>query len=224
MTMGVTSPAVTATIASSSRATPCDTWPRPISASPSPSRAIVARSASACRLAICAASRNAAAAASKFPASCSPRAGGTSRYPCTSESGPTSSACRAARASQPPPRTGSPRDEEPEPDPEGASRRTVGIAAAQRLGIGPGLQLDRRLVAADEVRRHRGPLQVVEPERLRPIRLRQPGVRVGPLLAGERLAAVRERVSSGPGLRHRWSPWSALYAGREQRHRQRTAI
>ena len=124
-TVGDTSPAVTATIASSSRATPWSISPSSMCACPWPKRPSVARSRSPKRSAIRAASSNVARDSAAWPSSRPCNARGRRTYPASTQSSCPSSMSRAARASQPPPRAYSPRPMRPNPS-QNAARAAPG--------------------------------------------------------------------------------------------------
>src|SRR4029453_18399188 len=129
--IGDTSAASTATMASSSNATPSAVSPSRSRAWPRPARGSVARSRSPKRSPILAACPKVAYAAAASPSAKRCSASGRSRYPCSTQSSWPSSSSRRARASQPPARASSPRFSRPK-----ASQNAHRAAAHQRRGRG----------------------------------------------------------------------------------------
>ena len=112
--------------------------------------------------------------------------------------GAASSSSRRARASQPPPRATSPPLSRPKAS-QNAQRaaRAASPGQARLMRALPGA--GAVVVAADQVRGRREPLQVLGPERGRPIGGRQPREGVGPRLPAVGLPAAIEDVD---GSRH----------------------
>ena len=93
-----------------------------------------------------------------------------------------------------------------ERQPERTTSRSRDLADAHGLEVRSRPRLDAVIAPADQVRGHRKPLQVLEPESLLDIRGGQVPARIPPRLALERLPTLIDPTSHGESLAHRTGP------------------